>query len=89
MPAIKQIKITGCKMSEALAHIGALEGLGPKDRGCLRLLTGGMFSMGEHLLETDTLDFALKGDGGRYTLGVVTKRVDTKTFLIQGEENEH
>jgi hypothetical protein len=66
-------------MSEALAQIDALEGLGLKDRGCLRLLTEEMFSMCRELLATDSLDFEVKRDEGRYILRTVTKtRVDEK-----------
>lgn len=70
---MKEIKITESKMSEALAQIDTLEGLRPKDRGCLRLLTEEMFSMCRELLGTDALDFEVKRDEGRYTLRTATK----------------
>lgn len=76
---MKQIRITESKMSEALTQIDALEGLGFKDKGCLRLLTEEMFSMCRELLDTNALDFELKCDERRYTLRTATKtRVDEK-----------
>ena len=70
---MKQFKIIESKMSEALAQIEALEGLGPKDIGCLRLLTEEMFSMCRELLGAEALDFEVKREERRYTLCTVTK----------------
>lgn len=70
---MKQINMTESKMSEALAQIDALESLGLKDKGCLRLLTEEMFSMCKELLDVNTLDFEVKCDEGRYALRTTTK----------------
>lgn len=83
MQAMKEIRITESKMSEALQQIDALEGLRPKDRGCLRLLTEEMFSMCKELLHTDVLDFEVKHDEGRYTLRTVTKAQVTEAAREQ------
>ena len=42
---MKQINVTESKMSEAMTQIEGLDGLSPKEKGCLRLLTEEMFSM--------------------------------------------
>ncbi len=70
---MKEIRITESKMSEALMQIDTLEGLSPKDSGCLRLLTEEMFSMCRELLDADVLDFEVKHDEGRYILRTATK----------------
>ena len=70
---MKEIRITESKMSEALMQIDTLEGLSPKDSGCLRLLTEEMFSMCRELLDADVLDFEVKQEEGRYILRTVTK----------------
>lgn len=70
---MKQIRITESKVSEALAQIDALEGLSPKDRGCLRLLAEEMFSMCRELLGAESLDFEVKREERRYTLRMFTK----------------
>lgn len=75
--SMKEIKIMKSKIKEALAQIETIEELGPKERGCLRLLTEEMFSMCHELLGTYALDFEIKQDGKRYTLSGTTKtRVD-------------
>lgn len=74
---MKTISMTESKVTEALAQIDALEGINPKDRGCLRLLTEEMFSMAAELLDTNFMDFSLKNDKGQYSLCISTKtRVD-------------
>lgn len=70
---MKQINIIESKMSEALAQIEAIEGLGIKNKGCLRLLTEEMFSMCKELLDTDKLDFEILAAEGTYTLQAATK----------------
>lgn len=78
--AMKHISISEGKVSEALGQIEALEGLNPKNRGCLRLLTEEMFSMCKELLEVEQLDFDVNKDGETYTLKTATKtRVKEKT----------
>lgn len=47
---MKEIKITGCKIKEALAQVDTIEELGIKERGCLSLLTEEMFSMCHEIL---------------------------------------
>ncbi|MEG1294222.1 MAG: hypothetical protein RSD33_08470, partial [Clostridium sp.] len=37
--SMKEIKIMKSKIKEALAQLETIEELGPKERGCLRLLT--------------------------------------------------
>ncbi|MEG0688014.1 MAG: hypothetical protein RR466_04925 [Hungatella sp.] len=74
---MKEIRITESKMSEALGQIDTLEGLSPKESGCLRLLTEEMFSMCKELLDVSYLDFEVKRELNRYTLCASTKtRVD-------------
>ncbi|MEG1605570.1 MAG: hypothetical protein RR452_06185 [Clostridia bacterium] len=74
---MKEIKITGSTMSEALSQIESLEGLRPKDSGCLRLLTEEMFSMCKDLLDVTQLDFEVKHDANQYVLRASTQtRVD-------------
>lgn len=70
---MKEIKLMQSSMREALAQIDALEGLRPKDSGCLRLLAEEMFSLCRELLGADTLDFEVKRDATRYTLRAATK----------------
>ncbi len=70
---MKQIRITESKMNEALAQIDMLEGLSPKNIGCLRLLTEEMFSICRELLGVDALDFEMKHDERQYTLCTTTK----------------
>lgn len=70
---MKEIKITGCKIKEALAQIDTIEELGIKERGCLRLLTEEMFSMCHEILSVYPLDFEMKQDGRLYTLSGTTE----------------
>ncbi|MEG0962889.1 MAG: hypothetical protein RSD28_02825 [Lachnospiraceae bacterium] len=58
---MKEIKITGSKIKETLTQIDTIGELGPKERGCLRLLTEKMFSMCRGLLAT----YAHLNDSGR------------------------
>lgn len=77
---MKQINITESKMGEALAQIEALEGIGFKDKGCLRLLAEEMFSMCKELLETERVDFEMLEQDGTYVLQTATKtRVKDQT----------
>ncbi len=80
---MKQIKLTQSDMGKALAEIDALEGLRPKDKGSLRLLTEEMFSLCKELLEVDTLDFEITQDAERYTL-----RTSTKTRVNEAAREE-
>lgn len=90
---MKQISISETNINEAMAHIDLLDGLSPKNKGCLRLLTEEMFSMVKELLKTDTLDFEVKRDGMQYSLGVATKtRVDENArqeFLSMSSSGEN
>lgn len=70
---MKEIKMKGSRVSEALAQIDALEDLSPKNKGCLRLLTEEMFSMCKELLNAQVVDFEIKRDQERYTLRVTTQ----------------
>lgn len=70
---MKEIKITGSKIKEALAQIDTIEELGFKERGCLRLLTEEMFSMCHKLLGVYSLDFEIKQDSTLYTLSGITE----------------
>jgi hypothetical protein len=75
---MKEVKITESSMADALAQIEMLEGISPKNRGCLRLLTEEMFSMCRELLGTDVMDFVIRCEGKRYALCVASRtRVDT------------
>ncbi|QOX63007.1 hypothetical protein FRZ06_06450 [Anoxybacterium hadale] len=76
---MKEIRITESNMKEALAQIDTLEGLRPKDRGCLRLLAEEMFSMCRELLHTDVMDFEIRQEEGQYTLRTITKAQVTET----------
>lgn len=70
---MKEIKITGSKIKEALTQIDTIGELGFKERGCLRLLTEEMFSMCHKLLGVYSLDFEIKQDGRLYTLSGITE----------------
>lgn len=74
---MKEIKITDSKIKEALEQIDTIAELGPKERGCLRLLTEEMFSICREILGTYALNFEIRQDGRQYTLFGSTKaRVD-------------
>lgn len=70
---MKQIRITESSMADALAQIELLEGLNPKNKGSLRLLTEEMFSLCRELLGEDTLIFELRHNETRYELCVKCK----------------
>lgn len=75
---MKEIKISESTVKEVLSHFDSLDGIPPKNIGCLRLLTEEMFSMCHELLDKDTLDFSLTQAEHKYTLRVATKtRVDS------------
>ena len=80
---MKQISMTESTMTEAMAQIDALEGLTPKEKGSLRLLTEEMFSVCRELLNEGTLDFEVKCDGRRYAL-----RVSAKTWVNEDVRRE-
>lgn len=74
---MKEIKVTECKIKEALSQLDTIEDLGFKERGCLHLLTEEMFSMCNNLLGVYSLDFEIKQDGRLYTLtGITETQVD-------------
>ncbi|MEG1560234.1 MAG: hypothetical protein RRY79_05550 [Clostridia bacterium] len=70
---MKQISIKESTINEAMAQIDALDGINPKNRSCLRLLTEEMFSMAMELLNKDSMDFSLKNENGQYDICVATK----------------
>lgn len=70
---MKQISVSESKMSEAMTQIEGLDGLSPKEKGCLRLLTEEMFSMCRELLDVETLDFNVGHEGKDYTLKITAK----------------
>lgn len=70
---MKEIKITECKMDDALLQIDAISALNPKESSCLRLLTEEMFSMCMELLKVNLFEFKIDHQGNKYVLCISTK----------------
>ncbi|MEG0615732.1 MAG: hypothetical protein RR540_08245 [Oscillospiraceae bacterium] len=70
---MKKISIVETELPEVLAQIDALDGISPKDKNCLRLLSEEMVSMVTGLLNKKVMDFSIKMDGKHYSLCVSTE----------------
>lgn len=82
---MKQINLKECLVTEAMTQIDTWEGITPKVRGCLRLLTEEMFSLVKELLELTAADFEIRQEDSQYALTISTNtriNLDTREELL-------